>query len=149
MQTNHDSILVKRNINWAWFKELVTDPKGFFKKKRRKYILAKPYFRLPHNSKTSARLFLEPTDTWTVNIMQDNVFFPLVHAEVTVTSDFNIYPHEWYDKNIKVVKVAKDKFYFLNFPPLYITSEEAASLYIVIKPSQDGEVSIPLRAMSN
>lgn len=149
MQTNHDSILVKRNINWAWFKELLTDPKGFFKKKRRKYVLAKPYFRLGHNSKAGAMLIGEESDTWTVNIMQKDVFFPLVHARVSVESDFNILSHEWHDKNIKIIKVAKDKFYFLNFPPLYITSEEASSLYLVIKPSHDDEVSIPLRAMSN
>jgi hypothetical protein len=124
--------MFKRIVNVKWLIEAFKTFPAVLKRKQRKYLLDKPYFKIPFDQQGPALLANE-TGLWQVQVKHGDTEEITGMWFVDVTHDYSMRPENWYDGKIRIVRVSKDKFMLLNFPPIYYSSEAPAQLYLVIK----------------
>lgn len=132
MQTNYKSVMFKRIINIKWLVEAVKTFPAVLKRKQRKYLLDKPYFKMPLDQQGPALLANE-AGLWYMQVKDSDTDETTGAWFVDVTHDYNMQPEDWYDGKMRIIRASRDKFILLNFPPIYYSSETPAKLYLVIK----------------
>lgn len=132
MQTNMRSLVIKRLVNFKWLVEAVKTFPAVFKRKQRKYLLEKPYFNMPLDQQGDP-LLANQSAAWLLQLKNSDTDDNTGAWLVDVVHDYNMQLEEWYDDKIRIVRVHRNKFLLLNFPPIYYSSEAPAKLYLVIK----------------
>ena len=140
MQTNYKSVMFKRIVNLKWLVEALTTFPAVLKRKQRKYLLDKPYFKVPYDQQGPALLANE-TGLWQVQVKNDGTDEIMGTWFTDVVHDYNMHPEDWYDGKMRIIRVSRDKFVLLNFPPIYYSSEAEAKLYLVVKSNTEHEGS--------
>ena len=147
MQTNYKSVMFKRIVNLKWWVETLKTFPAVLKRKQRKYLLDKQYFKMPYDQQGPALLANE-TGLWQLQVKNDDTTEIMGVWFMDVVHDYNMHPEDWYDGKMRIIRVSRDKFVLLNFPPIYYSSEDAAKLYLVIKSNTEHEgICINFRPM--